>query len=227
MPVNRIILIFAIGGIFALFILSNLSSPVIPLVFLGMEMPALPLTVWIGGAIASGAIASFILQFLSYLHSVNHRAFQPNRVSFSSRRVQSQDFTSEIPKTAYSQPNPAHPTSNSASDWDQPLDKDWNFDGEGAGTSPQETRDYEQHQQPSKSSKTGSVYSYSYRETSKSGVGSADEVYDANYRVIIPPYQKSPPPPQKDKEDNEDEDWGFEDDDFNFDNSQDTKGKGS
>ncbi|HBE20950.1 MAG TPA: hypothetical protein DEG17_03045 [Cyanobacteria bacterium UBA11149] len=227
MPGNRIILIFSVGGIFALLILSNLSAPPVPLVFLGMEMPALPLGVWIGGAIASGAITSFVLQFLSYIQSGDWQESRFNRVSPSSRGGRSQGFSTEKPKTSYSQANSANRTSNSASDWDKPADKDWNFNDEGDDKSKGETSDYEQHQQPSKSSKTGSVYSYSYRETSKSGVDRADEVYDANYRVIIPPYQKSAPPSQEDKEENEDEDWGFEDDDdFNFDDSQDTKGKG-
>jgi hypothetical protein len=64
-------------------------------------------------------------------------------------------------------------------------------------------------QEPKTGSQSGSVYSYGYREQSNSGVGKADAVYDANYRVITPPYQKPVEP-------EEDDDWGFEDDeDFN------------
>ena len=229
MPVNRIILIFLVVGVFTLFILSNLSSPAIPLVFLGIQMPGLPLTVWISGAIASGAITSFVLQFLSYLQSGSQRQGQFNRVS--PRGVRSERFTTETPKASYSPPNPPNRTTKSASDWEESADKDWNFDGEGGGKSQreefEETRspssDYEANQEPASTSKTGSVYSYTYRETSKSGVSKTDGVYDANYRVIVPPYQKPPDPP---KEDNEDEDWGFEDEeDFNFDDSKDSQPK--
>ncbi|MCP2730939.1 hypothetical protein [Limnofasciculus baicalensis] len=211
MPVNRIILIFMVGGVFALFILSNLSSPVIALVFLGIEMPRLPLTVWIGGAIASGAVTSFVLQFLSYLQSGNQREWQFNRVSARSRGVRSEGFSSETPKASYSPPNQPNRTPNSASDWEESSDRDWNFDREAEGES--QRSNYEANQQPASTSKSGSVYSYTYREKGKSEVGKTDGVYDANYRVIVPPYQKSPDSPQ---DDNDDEDWGFKDEeDFN------------
>lgn len=222
MPVNRMVLIFLIGGIFALFILSNLSSPVIALVFLGIKMPALPLTVWIGGAIASGAITSFVLQFLNYLQSDNQREGQFNRVSPRPRGVRNDNFASETPKTSYSPPNPPKPTTNSASDWEESSNRDWNFDGEGGRES--QRSDYEANQQPTSTSKSGSVYSYTYREKGKSEVGKTDGVYDANYRVIIPPSQKSSAPPQ---DDNEDEDWGFEDEeDFNLEDPKDSQPKG-
>lgn len=221
MPVNRIILIFMVGGIFALFILSNLSSPLLPLVFLGIKMPGLPLTVWIGGAIASGVVTSFVLQFLSYLQSGNQRESQFNRVSPRSRGVRSEHFSSETSKAPYSQTNPSNRTTNSASDWEESSDRDWNFDGEAVGESP--PSNYEANQQPASTSKSGSVYSYTYREKGKSEVGKTDGVYDANYRVIVPPYQKSPDPP---KDDNEDEDWGFEDEeDFNLEDAKDSQAK--
>jgi hypothetical protein len=54
--------------------------------------------------------------------------------------------------------------------------------------------------------RTGSVYSYSYRESSNSGVGKTESVYDADYRVITPPYHQ--PDTVED-----DDDWGFDDDD--------------
>ncbi len=221
MPVNRIILIFLVGGVFALFILSNLSSPVMPLVFLGIEMPALPLTVWIGGAIASGAVTSFVLQFLSYLQSGNQRESQFNRVSPRSRGVRSERFSPETPQSSYSPPNPPNRTTKSASDWEESSDRDWNFDAEAEGES--QRSDYEVNQQPASTSKSGSVYSYTYREKGKSEVGKTDGVYDANYRVIVPPYQKSPDSP---KDDNEDEDWGFEDEeDFNLEDAKDSQAK--
>jgi hypothetical protein len=184
-------------------------------------MPALPLTLWIGGAIASGAVTSFALQFLSYLQSGNQTEWQFNRVSARSRGVRSESFTSETPKASYSPPNPPNRTSNSASDWEESSDRDWNFDGEAEGES--QRSNYEANQHPASTSKSGSVYSYTYREKGKSEVGKTDGVYDANYRVIVPPYQKSPDPP---KDDNEDEDWGFEDEeDFNLEDPKDSQPK--
>jgi hypothetical protein len=47
--------------------------------------------------------------------------------------------------------------------------------------------DYEVRRDPKTSYQSGSVYSYSYREPSDSGVGKTEAVYDADYRVIIPP----------------------------------------
>ncbi|MBW4519331.1 MAG: hypothetical protein KME16_06465 [Scytolyngbya sp. HA4215-MV1] len=54
------------------------------------------------------------------------------------------------------------------------------------------TRDrssYEAKQEPKSSSRSGSVYSYSYREPGSTGVGKTESVVDADYRVIVPPYR--------------------------------------
>jgi hypothetical protein len=80
------------------------------------------------------------------------------------------------------------------------------------GTAYSDRTNYEVPQEPKTHVQTGSTYSYSYREAQKkqSGVGKPDVVYDANYRVITPPYQNPPQPSE------EEDDWGFEEDeDFN------------
>ncbi|MGA9380290.1 MAG: hypothetical protein WBV73_16115, partial [Phormidium sp.] len=72
------------------------------------------------------------------------------------------------------------------------------------------------------SSRSGSVYSYSYKNPSNSAIGKTESVYDAEYRVITPPYRpldseeedhtpESSPTNQQNNDD--DEDWGFDDDD--------------
>jgi len=78
-------------------------------------------------------------------------------------------------------------------------------------------KNYEFPQQPKTQSWSGSVYSFGYREPQDTGVGKTESVYDANFRVITPPY--TPPPSfNLDKKnsniDNEDdeEDWGLDDD---------------
>jgi uncharacterized integral membrane protein len=79
-------------------------------------------------------------------------------------------------------------------------------------------REYETKQQPKSQSWAGSVYSYGYRDPSKSGVGQTESVYDAEYRVLVPPDEAIPQTGgwevPKNKTEDED-DWGLgEDDEF-------------
>jgi uncharacterized integral membrane protein len=76
-------------------------------------------------------------------------------------------------------------------------------------------RNYEAQQEPKSQSWAGSVYSYGYRDPSKSGVGQTESVYDAEYRVLIPPDGAIPEPGDREvaKNNSEDEeDWGLDDD---------------
>jgi uncharacterized integral membrane protein len=66
----------------------------------------------------------------------------------------------------------------------------------------EEPPSYETEQTPKTESWSGSVYSYGYRDTGESGVGQSEAVYDADYRVIVPP-----PNTQIQPDDEEDEDW--------------------
>jgi len=226
MPVFRIVLLLLVVGGLTLFAFSNLS-PVLPLVFLGIKTPALPLATWVGGAIAAGAITSFFLQLLSYLQrgystrSLEEPGYVPPRSrSFRRENPESPEPEPE-PQTRYTSPPPEPPTNSDASDWEERNDEDWDFDEEPAASTsrsqdferdrPRSTNgvdptSYEVKQEPKTGSKSGSVYSYSYREPSDPGVGKADAVYDANYRVITPPFQ------QPAKPEDDDDDWGFEDD---------------
>lgn len=215
MSLIRIVLLLLVVGGLALFTLSNLS-PVLSLVFLGMQTATLPLSAWIGIAIAAGAITSFVLQFLSYLQrGYSTRRFEepdaapPQSPSFR-RESYANPAAGQTPYTP-PPPPPETPRSSTTSDWEEKSDEDWDFDEERPTGTPQSDRsNYEVKQEPKTGSQSGSVYSYGYREQSNSGVGKADAVYDANYRVITPPSQK-PVEPEDDEED-----WGFEDDeDFN------------
>jgi len=237
MPVIRIVLLLSLVGGLTLFAFSNLS-PVLPLVFLGVTTPAQPLATWIGGAFVAGVATSFFLQLLNSLveGSSSRRVAQRAEVPPRSR-----SFARETPEpepetqTRYSPPPPPPETATSrseASDWEEGIDEDWDFDEEPAASTsvnqeasrnysrstPQGDRtNYEVKQEPKSSSQTGSVYSYSYRDENKSGVGRPDAVYDANYRVITPPFQK-PVEPEDDEED-----WGFEDDEEFDDDERDTR----
>ena len=64
---------------------------------------------------------------------------------------------------------------------------------------------FETQQQPKTVSRSGSIYSYTYKEPKDTGVGKSEKVYDAEYRVIRPPHRDLPHEPIEDDED--DEDW--------------------
>ncbi|MGP0127760.1 MAG: LapA family protein [cyanobacterium endosymbiont of Rhopalodia musculus] len=89
------------------------------------------------------------------------------------------------------------------------------------------TTDFEVRQPPRKASRQGSIYSYTYRELGESKDSplfqesvdpppkkpeilesenkTVDQVYDANYRVLTPPYRKDKESSNFDQE--EDQDW--------------------
>lgn len=229
-----LLLIIALGlGVLAL---SN-WSPALALVFLGMQTPALPLAVWVGGAIAAGALTSFFFQFLSYLQ----RGYSAPRVTRPRSAPSPAGWTRPDPPEPATQSDveaetdftpPKTPTDSVASDWEESSEGDWNFTPEEESTSqgweqqefrrepPQEPartepRDREQRREskpksPSQS-RSSSTYSYGYREPKDSGVGKTEVVYDANYRVITPPYRNLEEPETRDRaEEAEEEDWGFE-----------------
>ena len=107
---------------------------------------------------------------------------------------------------------PTQDNNNNADDWlEDPIsDEDWQYeentqDSEKANVSTQDSRSYEVNSEPKSSKRQGSVYSYTYREPERSEVRKTESVYDADYRVLKPPY-KSPNPAQDD-----DDDWGFDD----------------
>ncbi len=79
-------------------------------------------------------------------------------------------------------------------------------------------RAYEAKQEPKSKSWAGSVYSYGYRDPNQSGVGQTESVYDADYRVIVPPQDAIPKPgggeiPKNPSVEAED-DWGLDEDDL-------------
>ena len=108
-------------------------------------------------------------------------------------------------------------SANGASDddWgDGDLAADSQLNDLGQGANP---RDYETKQEPKSKSWAGSVYSYGYRDPNQSGVGQTESVYDAEYRVVVPPQESIlnsnsagvSPNPSAEAE----EDWGLDEDD--------------
>jgi hypothetical protein len=233
MPLIRIVLLLMVVGGLALVAFSNLS-PVIALVFLGMPTPALPLATWMGIAIASGALTSFVLQFLQFLliGSSTLRSDEPLEVPRQNRSFARDEEEPVSFRQSYTPPPPEAPRTRATSDWEEANARNWDFEprvgaNSGSQTDPQPEqtvqsksteRTNETTQQPKTDTPSG-VYSYSYREQEKKqdGVGKADAIYDANYRVIRPPNQPV--------ESEDDEDWGFEDDDDVNEQSNNTKAR--
>ncbi len=200
----QIILLLAILGGITLLLVQN-WSPVLPLVFLGLTTPALPLAVWILISLAAGG--STALAIASLFRLTNYFA-QPK--PSKKRQVKPPPQPSSNSSTKR-QTQDASSNSDPADDWlDDPLnDEDWQVeknteDSENADSYPQDSRSYEVNSEPKSSKRQGSVYSYSYREPESSGVGKSESVYDADYRVLTPPYRSPNPVQNKD-------DWGFDD----------------
>ena len=73
-------------------------------------------------------------------------------------------------------------------------------------TQPAKSQTHSQSATERNEKQSDSVYSYSSQSPKNTGVGKTESIYDADYRVIIPPYQ----PPNTKKSDNDtDEDWDF------------------
>ncbi len=200
----QIILLLAILGGLALLLVQN-WSPVLPLVFLGLTTPALPLAVWIVISLAAGGGTS--LAIASLFNLANYFA-QPK--PSKKRQVKPPPRPQASSNTFTKQP--IQDSSNSTDEWlENPInDEDWQYEdnsqdseNNNADSYPQDSRSYEVSSEPKSSKRQGSVYSYSYREPD-SGERKTESVYDADYRVLTPPY-KSPNPVS------DDDDWGFDD----------------
>ncbi len=200
----QIILLLAILGGLTLLLGQN-WFPVLPVVFLGLTTPALPLAVWILISLAAGG--STTLAIASLFGLTNYFA-QPK----PSKKRQVKPPPQPSSPSSTGPPQDASSNSNSTDDWlDEPLnDEDWHleenkedFENENTDSYPQDSRSYEVKSEPNSSKRQGSVYSYSYKEPESSDAGKTESVYDADYRVLTPPYRSSNPV--------QDDDWGFDD----------------
>ncbi|BAY45456.1 hypothetical protein SAMD00079811_30590 [Scytonema sp. HK-05] len=227
MAVFRLILLVAVLGGLTLLLVQN-WSPVLSLVFLGMKSKPIPLAIWIlFSTVAGGLTTVFVTSLFNLSNYFAGQRRTPLSDQASSRRTSQSQTRREEPTPRPSPPPSGSKTESTRSsdtsddDWETDSSTDdWDFEEkkEAPTPNPQNTqvRDsntYERQQEPKTSSKSDSVYSYSYREPKNSGVGKTESVYDADYRVIIPPYQ---PPTTSQPETNqaENDDWGFLDDDF-------------
>ncbi|MCJ8280364.1 MAG: LapA family protein [Rivularia sp. ALOHA_DT_140] len=220
-------------------------SPAIPLVFLGLQTKPISIAIWMLLSTAAGAFTSLLISSLVQLSSRSTKQ-QRQRTSyepFDSPKVnqRNQERESEFrqrkttPRQA-SPPKPRDEFDDSYDDWD--LDRnandDWDLEEQkyfeqeekqysnnprSSYTKIQDDRDYENFQEeeddydPAENS-----YSYDKSDLEGSGTGKTDSVYDADYRVIVPPANSSTTPETSDNsDDRDDDDWGFLEEDFDSD----------
>ncbi|NES82092.1 MAG: hypothetical protein F6K10_12185 [Moorea sp. SIO2B7] len=218
MSVNRIgllILILALVGSI-IFVVQN-QVPV-SLVFLNIDIPIkLSIAVWMLIFAVAGILASLVLQLLSSLtrkapvkdfYTEESEPYSPS----PRRWHRSQERDKELNE---GRSQVSNPSVNYESDWETPDDDDWDREESTTETPPtgeifdrslteEQSESHERVQKPKTSSHSGSVYSYGYREPGDTGVGKAEPVVDANYRVIKPPHRHNI---DEQTERDEEEDW--------------------
>ncbi len=240
MTIIRLILLVAVLGGLTLLLVQNLS-PAIPLVFLGLQTQPVPLAIWMLLGAAAGACTSLSISSLVQLSS---RDFRQQRQTTSYEPKDSFRANKRTPREKESyQRNPTPPPASTAQpseefentyddDWDldRNVNDDWDFeerqyqetDSPSPYTKIQDDRDYEDFEEPSYDRESAdSSYSYNKRELKNSGIGKTESIYDADYRVIVPPHNPSTTSktnPNSDNKEN-DQDWGFLDEDFDSDKS--------
>ncbi|MBE9213445.1 LapA family protein [Plectonema cf. radiosum LEGE 06105] len=235
MTVIRLILLVAVLGGLMLLLAQN-WSPAIPLVFLGLRTQPLSLAMWMLFSSAAGAFTSLLISGLLQLLSSRYTTQQPQTASYSTSTEDSPRVNQRSqPKEYYQRKSTPPPAStpqppdefenNQDDDWD--LDKnpndDWEFeerfdsreyqssDSRSSYTKIQDDDDYEDSQE------ADSSYSYNKRDLKNSNAGKTESIYDADYRVIIPPPNPSVTSKTSDDADNNDDDWGLFDEDFDDD----------
>ncbi len=179
-------------AILIIFFGQNLQA--VSLVFLGSyTTPQLPLALWIILFTGAGLLTSLLLQNLNYLSKPREKA-----------KKQVEKKQSLRDKFRPSKQKPA-PRTYRDSDWEEEEEDEWNIEEPPTEPTvlprnpPQErkledkTPSIEAEKQPKSTVQSNSTYSYSYRKSNSEGnslnkeSNSRDDVYDANYRVIIPP----------------------------------------
>lgn len=198
--IRLIILVTATLGLIILLV-QNLS-PSLPLVFLGMWTQSLPLALWILFSIIAGMITSVIIislmRFTTYLN-LQEQPIPASKSIPTSSRVKPNTPPSTSP------PPPVSQFDDEFDDWETNRNEDnWN-DEDNLESVPEASPP---------GSRPSSVYSYSSQSPKNTAVGKTETIYDADYRVIIPPYEE----PNQNKA-TDDDDWDFfEDDEFTDDN---------
>lgn len=185
-----LVLLGCLGILFA----QNLQP--VSLVFFGFykTMP-LPLAVWLLSFLLAGLFTSVLGQTLSNFSSQKTRTTVNRSESRSPDKAESKPSQSQKVKEKVF-PREENKIEDDEWDIEQPPKKSRETEA------PEAVRD-EGAQQPKTTYRSGSVYSYSYRDTDGRKDGATDEIYDANYRVIKPPLREN----KEDDTEQPEEDW--------------------
>lgn len=198
------VLFIAVVSILALFVYQN-WSPSLALAFLGNSTSPLPLSLWMLGAFMLGALTTIVMAGLlriagSQQFSSEDESDDPLRRSVGTRRYdrdEVDDGDNWIEDLDETDRQVASQRSVDSDDEDDraatipPYDQDQIVDSVRSTVG--QPRDYERQQQPQRATQDGSSYAYSYRESAKSRAGRTEAVYDADYRVLVPPYKPTAP----------------------------------
>jgi uncharacterized integral membrane protein len=205
MNLFRSIILFTLLGGLIIFLVQNLS-PSLPLVFLGMRSKQLPLGLWILFSLTAGIITSLVITtLLKFTTFTNIQASQnkstPTRQPSVKNARTSNNFTPSV-----------NEDDDDFDDWENSDDdEEWDI-RDNYRTSSKTSRD-----QP----RSSSVYSYSSQSPENTAVGKTEIIYDANYRVIIPPVEER----INDINNQDEDDWSFFEDDENDDFEDDVKSR--
>ena len=214
MATNRLIIILVITFILTILSLQN-WLPALPLVFLGVKTQPLPLAIWILLSLSAGICTSWLIntlnQFSSYLISKNSSTY-----NYASHEKKSTDvlFKTKTASRNIKEPNSANRFIEDECDWGVNESDDWDFKGSSIRQrakdhSAEIRKEYRNEENlPSSNSIHHSSSSYSYVSGEVKNIDSdkKESIYDADYRVIIPPHQPQTNMPLANKSD---DDWSF------------------
>ena len=192
MSITQLITLLILLGGLAIFTIQNLT-PSLPLMFLGNQLPTLPLSLWILIAIAAGIFTYWIIAQLFQFSNTNLKAktaFEiPSPASpkppVEPDQSSSWGYTSppESPQSSvynrYDAVSNSEPETSddkgSGDDWEtqvKPFNPSWDAEEKPSTSQPvsnrsnspnAESKVYETEQKPESESWSGSVYSYGYR----------------------------------------------------------------
>ena len=201
------------------------------------QTPKLPLAIWMLVFTLAGIFTSLTWQLLNYLSirsSINKSSSSStsyfSEVEDGSRSPQKRNKVVDVPRLNKDRPPiarspvatkttvnpPVANNSTSQSDWENDnRDDDWNTGESTQSKIPaqptnkqlKDNQNYEVQREPQRVQRSGSTYSYKYREANDSKSEKVDQIYDANYKIINPPLHQTDNENIETKEGEDDEDW--------------------
>lgn len=245
--IRLILLVTVLGGLMLL--LAQNWSPAIPLVFLGLRTQPLSLALWMLLSTAAGALTSLLITSLVQLSSLGNKqqrasSYEPsvsprfNKRTPKQKPPQEKEFKERISTPPAASPQPSNDEDTYDDDWDldRNVNDDWDSEEgeyfeekEYVSANPrsnytkiQDDRDYEDFPfAVNDYDSAADSYSYDKSDLKDIKAEKTESVYDADYRVIIPPVSQSATPDTLDNDNSEnkqdDDDWDFLEDDFSED----------